>query len=151
MKQIHHIWLTVYCKPEDNEKTILGNLLKFLPFDLEEQKLTINRKKATSVEEREIIIFQVHLEKQRHIKEFIRNLNEIINEEQKELLLRQKESRLDTGNHFFIRFDKERLKENEFFITDKGNCFHIKMSIAAFPTTRDRALKVVEEIFSNVY
>ena len=151
MKQIHHIWLTVYCKPEDKEEFVIENLRKFLPFDLEKQKIKLERKNATSVDERQIIIFQVHIDKQRHIKEFIENLNQILNDEQKELLLRQKKSRLDESNHFFIRFDKEKLiDKNEFFITDKGNCFHIKMSIAAFPTTRGIAFKVLEKIFSNI-
>ena len=149
MKQLHNIWLTVYCKPEDNEKDILENLRKFFPFDLEEEKLKIERHSAMSIEERKIIIFQVHLEKTKHINKFIKHLNEILNKEQKELLLKQKESRLDNENHFFIRFDKDKLiDENSFFITDKGKCYHLKMSIAAFPTTRENALKVVEEIFT---
>lgn len=150
MKNIHHIWLTVYSKPEDNESEIIENLKKFISFDLEEEKININRKSAASVEERKIVIFQIHLEKSRHINQFVKDLNSMLKPEQKELLLNQKESRLDSENHFFIRFDKDKLlKENKFFITDKGNCYHLKMSIAAFPSTRENALKVVEAIFEN--
>ncbi len=148
MRQIHHIWLTVYCKPEDKQEEIQDNLKKFIPFNMEEEKLKIERHSATSFEERKIIIFQIHLEKTRHIRKFIENLKQTLNEEQIQLLLNQKESRLDQENHFFVRFDKDKLiQENKFFMTDKGNCFHIKISIAAFPTTRENALKVVEEIF----
>jgi len=147
MKTIHHIWLTVYCKAEDNEEIILTNLRKFFPFKLEDEKLSIERHSAMSFEERKIIIFQVHLQKQNHIRRFITYLNEILNEEQKHLLLKQKESRLDNENHFFIRFDKDKLlSDNKYFITDKGNCYHLKMSIASYPTTRENALRVVEEI-----
>lgn len=149
MLQIHHIWITIYCKPEDNEEDILENFRKFLPFNLEEEKIKIERHSAASVKERKIIIFQVHLGKTRHINKFIQHLNKILNQQQKELLLKQKESRLDEGNHFFVRFDKDKLiQENRFFITDKGNCYHLKMSIAAFPITRENALRVVEEIFA---
>ncbi len=56
---------------------------------------------------------------------------------------------MDEHHHFFIRFDKDKLIENnEFFITDKGNCYHIKMTIAAFPTTRENALKAIEKLFT---
>ena len=149
MKKIHHIWLTVHSKPEDNEELILNNLKKFFPFNLEEENIKINTKKATSVKERIIAVLQVHLEKTRHINSFLKNLNSILTDEQKQLLITQVESRLDEGNHFFIRFDKDILiNENRFYITDKGNCYHLKMSIATFPTTREKALKIIKELFT---
>ena len=149
MKKIHHIWLTVHSKPEDNETKVLTNLKKFIPLNLGDEKIEIQITKATSVKERIVKIFQVHLEKTRHINLFIKNLNNILTEKQKQLLIKQEESRLDNENHFFLRFDKDILiNENRFFITDKGNCYHIKMSIAAYPTTRQNALKIVKKIFT---
>jgi RNA binding exosome subunit len=151
MKLLHHIWLTVYSKPEDKEEGIIQNMKKFLPFDLDNEKIKIEQTVVTSEDERKISILQIHLEKIRHISQFIDNLNLNLNDEQKQLLLRQKESRLDSKNHFLIRFDKDRLiKDNEFFITDCGNCYHIKMSVAAFPTTRENALKIIEQIFNKI-
>lgn len=148
MKQIHHIWLTVYCKPEDKEEDILTNLIGFFPFSLEEEKIKINRKSAITSEEREIVILQVHLEKTRHIKKFIEYLKGILDDQQKDLLLKQKESRLDESNHFFVRFDKDKLiDKGKYILTDKGNCYHLKISIAAFPATNENAFKIVEEIF----
>ena len=88
--------------------------------------------------------------KTRHIRQFIKNLNSILTKDQKELILKQKESRLDSENHFFIRFDKEKLTKNkQLEITDKGNCYHLKLSIAAFPTTRQNSLKIIDDIFSK--
>jgi RNA binding exosome subunit len=150
MKKLHHIWLTVYCKPEDDEDRIVENLRKFFPFQLEDEKIRIDRRSAVGFEERRIVIFQVHLEKTRHVNQFVSKLNDTLNDSQRELLLKQEESRLDSDNHFFIRFDKDKLiEEGRFFITDKGNCYHLKMSIAAYPGTREYALKVVEEIFNR--
>ena len=56
MKQIHHIWLTVYCKPEDIEDEIIENIRKFFPFSLEEQKMKINTVLVTGFD---IIFFWV--------------------------------------------------------------------------------------------
>jgi RNA binding exosome subunit len=150
MKQIHHIWLSVYSKPEDNEQEIIENMKKFFPFNLEEEKISIKRKSCTGFEEKKIIVLQIHLEKTRHIKKFTENLLSTLDQGQKRLILKQKESRLDLENHFFLRFDKTKLIENsEFFLTDEGNCYHLKFSIAAFPTTRENALEVIEQIFSQ--
>ncbi len=151
MRLLHHLWLTVYCKEEDNEEQILEKLLTFFPFDLKEEKITINKKTAIGFEEKKIIVIQVHLQKAKHLNASLRHLNQILTDEQKELLLRQKESRLDAEHHFFIRFDKPKLlSNNEYFITDDGNCFHLKMTIAAYPATRENSLKAVEEMFSNL-
>jgi RNA binding exosome subunit len=148
MRQIHHIWITVYSKPEDAEAEVEKGLIKFLPFNLEEEKIAIERQTAEGFEERRIIILKAHLEKARHINRFIENLNGLLDEGQKRLIVKQKESRLDLENHFFLRFDKDKLiKESSFFITDSGNCYHIKMSLAPFPSKRENALKIVEEIF----
>jgi len=50
---------------------------------------------------------------------------------------------------FFIRLDKAKLlEEDAFWITDCGNCFHIKITLASFPKTRDAALKVVQKWLS---
>ncbi|MBR9699407.1 hypothetical protein GOV09_03050 [Candidatus Woesearchaeota archaeon] len=148
MKKIHHLWLTVYIKPEDDQEDIISNLRKFFPFDLEKEKLKIESKVATSFEERKITILHVHLKKASHINQFLKHLLLILNQDQKDLMKRQKRSRLDADNHFFIRFDKEKLlSEGQFFITDSGNCFHLKMTIAAFPTTRENALRIIDAIF----
>ena len=148
MKQIHHIWLTIYVKPEDNESDVLMNLNKFIPLNLEEEKLIISKEIVSSVQERKITIFQIHLEKTKHINEFMKKLNSILTEQQKKLILKQIESRLDTQNNFFLRFDKKKLIDNnEFNLTDLGNCYHIKMSMAAFPGTRENALKIIPQLF----
>jgi RNA binding exosome subunit len=149
MRLVHNIVVTVYSRPEDNEEVVLSGLKKLLPFDLDNEKIRIERTIADGFENRKIVIFRVLLDKVRHINALTNLLKENLDEGQKRLILKQKESRLDEHNHFFLRFDKDKLaRENIFFLTDTGNCYHIKMSIAAFPTTRENALNVVEQLFS---
>jgi RNA binding exosome subunit len=150
MKLLHNLLLTVYAKPEDDGKKVKENIRKFFPFDLKEEKIKINQKTATGFEERKIRIFTVELEKQRHLNKFIKHLREVLREDQKELLRKQKRSRIDQNNHFFIRFDKDKLiTQDEFWITDAGNCYHLKLSIAAFPTSRENALKTIDDLFKK--
>ena len=60
----------------------------------------------------------------------------------------KQEDRLDEECNFFIRLDKEKLMNGECWITDSGDCYHIKISVAAFPKKKERAKQVVEQIFS---
>jgi RNA binding exosome subunit len=82
------------------------------------------------------------------VKLFLESLLGRLSEGQKKTILQQKESRLDEDLNFFIRFDKEKLLgERKLSLTDKGNCFHLRMRIAAFPAKREKALETIEKIF----
>ena len=146
MKLAHKITVSVFCKPEDNEQSILDKLRFLFPFDLEENKIKIGQHSVLSFNEKKIKIFEVSLEKEKHCNGFLTYLKERLNDEQKGILLRQINSRLDEELNFFIRLDKNKLISGDrFFITDSGNCYHIKISIAAFPAKRETAIGVLEK------
>ncbi len=78
------------------------------------------------------------------------NLAKALSAEQKELLVRQAESRLDKDLYFYIRLDKSKLIETgKYWITDDGNCYHIKIALAAFPRKRDVAVELLTSLLSN--
>lgn len=146
MKYAHHIKLTVFVKPEENCSLIKKKLIGLIPFNFEEQEIPLITNSAEGFENRKIIIYEIDLFKENHTTSFIKNLKEKLSNEQKELLLSQRRSRLDEELYFYIRLDKSELLQGRYSITDSGDCVHIKMSIAAFPKNREVALRVVEEI-----
>ena len=105
MKLAHKITVSVFCKPEDNEQSILDKLRFLFPFDLEENKIKIGQHSVLSFNEKKIKIFEVSLEKEKHCNGFLTYLKERLNDEQKGILLRQINSRLDEELNFFIRLD----------------------------------------------
>ncbi len=147
MKTAHNIKLSVFSYESDGEDTekIAGALTSLCPFDLEKEKLVINRTSAQGFKERKIIIMEIILKKERHTKKFLQHLKENISEEHINLIKSQITSRLDEELNFFIRLDKPKLLENKFYLTDSGNCFHIRMSIAAYPANRVSALETVRQ------
>ncbi|MBS3127605.1 hypothetical protein J4410_00495 [Candidatus Woesearchaeota archaeon] len=150
MKNIHSITLSVFIKPEEDFEKNKNIFLSFFPFSIEEQKILITEMIATSFEERQIKILEVILEKQKHTTLFLQSLLERLAPEQKQLLLRQRNSRVDDYCCFFIRFDKERLLEsNTLFITDSGHCFHLKIHLACYPAKRENAFLILEELFKT--
>ena len=148
MKLAHQIKISVFIHEEEDREAVYNKLLSLVPFNLKEEKIKLNEDTATGFNNKKIKTYEIVLEKDRHINGFLEKLKESLSQEQKELLIKQAESRLDNERNFFIRLDKEKLLNNEFWVTDSGNCLHIMISIAAFPAKREKALEVLNELFS---
>ena len=152
MKLAHKIVVKVfsYEKFDEDDKIISKKLLGLFPFSLEEEKIKLNKTNALGLDKRKITIFEITLTKEKHTVNFLNNLTENLDEEQKELILSQLGQRLDDNLDFFLRFDKsEYLKNNKLKLTDSGKCFHIRISVAAFPKTRALAMDIIKEIFTG--
>ncbi|MFH1133214.1 MAG: RNA-binding domain-containing protein [Nanoarchaeota archaeon] len=131
----------------DEEQTQQG-LLSLFPFSLAEEKIPLQRQKAEGFEERFITILRVQLTKAKHTDAFLRGLMAKLSNDTKATLLQQLDSRLDSQLQFFIRLDKDRLLSGEYALTEQGNCFHLRIVVAAFPHRRETAKAVVEKLLS---
>ncbi len=148
MKLLNNIKISVFVKEGEDEEKIAEKLRSFIPLDLEEEKVSLERKRATGFNDKKIVVLEIILQKEKHANAFLKHLEKILGSEQKELLMKQAESRLDEDFNFFIRFDKQKLLgNNEYHITDSGKCFHIKMNIACFPRKREKAMGIIQNIF----
>ena len=148
MKFFNTVDIKVFVKPGEDESPIAEKLRSFVPLDLEKEKIQIKRTAAEGFEDRKIVILEVNLAKEKHTNAFLKKLIELLGKEQKEMILRQAETRLDDEFNFFIRFDKDKLlNENKYWVVDSGSCFHLKMNIACFPRKRQEALKIIQNIF----
>lgn len=146
----HTICITIFCKPEEDIGLITEKFLFLIPFDLKKEKIELKKTNATGFNEKKITILEIHLEKESHTNLFLTHLVKKLTDEQKLLIKKQAESRLDDELNFFLRIDKSRLiNENRFWLTDNGDCYHIKIKIAAFPKKKEVALKIINKIFSS--
>ena len=146
MKVANSIKVKVFIKEGEDEEKVKQKLLSLVPFSIEESQLS--KSLATGFNESKITIYEVLLEKDRHIRDFLDSLLAKLDNEVKERILQQAESRLDNEGNFFLRFKKDKyMNENELSLTDQGNCFHIKINIAAFPKKREKELEIIRNIF----
>lgn len=144
MKLAHTIKLSVFVNEGESEPLVLGRIKELLPVDFELEKIHIEKRTVEGLHGNKIIILELNIDKEKHTTLFIETLVGKLSQQQKELLLRQAESRLDEDLNFFMRLDKDKLLEkNEYFITQSGNCFHLKMHIASFPAKRQNAMEVL--------
>lgn len=148
-KFAHNIKITVYINDEEDETKITNTFLSLIPLDLEKEKLSLEKTSVKGTTERNISILGLFIDKQRHIKAVLKNLKELLGTENCITLINQRSSRLDEHLHFYIRLDKQDLMNNKATLVDHGNCFHIKMTIAAYPAKREIAQDMIRDFFKQ--
>ncbi|MFC1800571.1 RNA-binding domain-containing protein [Nanoarchaeota archaeon] len=144
MKVAHNVKVNVFCHEGEDDCAILGKLLELFPFEIKKQ---LKKTRTTSHDDRHIDIFEVELIKDKEINAFFEFLVSKLSSEQKELLIKQINTRLDAELNFFLRLDKSKLLGGEYVITDSGNCFHVKILLAAYPKKREAGVELVKGIF----
>jgi len=155
MKAVHTVAISVFTMPGDKTDNsqiarVIDNALKELvDLDFGKEKLAIRITKVEGFNNRMIDIRELTLTKEAHTNHFLAHLLSKLDSNQKSLLAEQSESRLDEELNFYIRLGKPELLRGEYCITESGDCFHIKMHIAAFQKKRGAALDVVEKIFGK--
>ena len=150
MKLFHSINTTVFSKSEENKEEIKTGLKKLFPFDLKKEKLTITEEKIKGFDEKTIIIFTILIKKQKLINEFTTFLFEKLNKIQKEQIIEEIETRIDDELYFYLRIDEETwIKKKKILITEKGNCYHLKFKIAAYPAKKETAIKLVKKFIES--
>lgn len=146
MKTAHNITISVFSNEGEDSEKIKEGLIKLAALDMEKEKIKIEQEKAEGVLGNRIDIFKINLEKERHVKSFLRNLFSKLSQQQKELLVKQTETRVDDECRFFLRLDKNKLLEGKYWITEKGDCYHIKILIAAYPAKKENAVEIVKKL-----
>lgn len=149
MKLAHNVLVNVFSKPEDDEAKVRKALISLFPFDLEKEKVMISEHGATGFNDRKIRILEARISKNSLINGFMGNLKEKLGDDCRRLV-KEAESRTDEELHFFIRLNKAKLLAKGIYsVTDSGDCFHIRISPAAFPKKRENAIKLMKAFFSR--
>ena len=148
MKYAHLIKLTVFSYENKNNESILDSFLKFFPFNIEDNKVILKKTDAIGFNDTKIEVIEIILTKTNLINQFLKNLLDNLDKEQKNKILQQMESRLDKNLDLFLRFEKDTwINERKLVLTDSGKCFHLRISVAAFPKKREVALNVIKDLF----
>ncbi|MCF7871873.1 hypothetical protein K9L97_02460 [Candidatus Woesearchaeota archaeon] len=149
MKLANHITIRLFTQPEEPEQELKNKLYELIQIQKEQiikQKIPYEEIKAKGFNEKKIKIITIILEKDRHINTFLETLKKQLSEEDKDQLLTQK-NRLDKDLNYYLRLDKKEMLKGNYKLTDTGNCYHIKINIAAFPKKTEKAQETIQKIF----
>lgn len=147
MKLTHNIKISVFIKEFDDEKKSAETLVALLPDNFEKEKIKIEEEQIKIKEGDNLKILRVKTDKERHNKEIITKLKDFLGKEQCEIVSKDTK-RIDEEGNLYIRLDRVALEEKgEAVLVDHGNCYHIKIMLAAFPKNKKRAIEVAKKLF----
>ena len=149
MKLIHHITLSVFVKKNENKEKTIDIITSLLPENLEKEKIKIEEESIKIENGEDFDILKIKTTKNKHNNKIISILKEILGEEQISLIIND-ETRVDDEGNLYIRLDKKSLKEKqEAKLVDHGDCYHIKIMIAAYPKTKAKAIEIIKKLFEE--
>ena len=148
MKLANNVRVRVFCREDEDRGMIARKLRQLLPFDPEKEKVAIEERKAEGFNEKTILIMTAALSKDRHVNPFLKNLADKLGDEAA-TIAEQADSRTDENMNLFIRLDKEMLLKDRFVLTDAGNCYHVRINLAAYPKKKEKAYPIINKIFNR--
>lgn len=87
----------------------------------------------------------IRIEKQPH--KIIQSIKKNLNLDDQKNLISTLDTRLDSKSNFFMRFNLEEfIDRHKLLLTDKGDCIHVKAKLAAYPSTKENATKILRQV-----
>jgi RNA binding exosome subunit len=149
MNNIHNITVRVIEKDEQKIPDIIQKFNQLLPLDFKKEKISINHDTAKGFEDKTIHILTMDTTKTQHNKTLIKNIFNNLPDDYKTQIYHQIKSRLDDEGNFYIRLDKESLLDDKFELVDHGDCFHIRLKIAAYPSNQENLKKSTKQFLEK--
>lgn len=149
-KYIHSIRVNLFEKHQENIDDRFSKLRKLLPVDFKKEKIQIKHEKLEGFHNKIIHSLTLETTKKRHNRMLIKSILNNLSYTDIKKLKKQIESRLNDDGFFFIRLDKQSFLNESYKLTEKGDCIHIKIKLAAFPAKRPCFMKSIEKIL-NMY
>jgi RNA binding exosome subunit len=152
MREALSITISVFVKseePEEHNNRCIEAIKALSGLDLEKEKLQVVTESVEGFNNRKIKIHSLKIVKESYTNNCLNHILSALTSDQIALLQSQKESRLDEEFNFFIRLGKEELLRKELLITDSGDCFHIRIVIAAYPKKKESAIVVLDKLFDK--
>jgi len=146
-KIVHSVSLNVFEKHVECLPELQDVFHRLLPIDFKKNKIQIHHQQLEGFSG---IIHSLTLQttSNRHNVLLLASLFTQFTKNDKELIEHQKESRLNDEGVFYIRLDKSLLLQNIFQLTDGGDCFHMKIKLAAYPATRERYFQNLHKLIT---
>ena len=138
----HNVKIRVF-EREEKDEDVLKGVEALTKLNLKEEKLSLEKVVNKGLENKQIFVYTLDLTKKRHVRSFVESINEEIEDKS----FKDQENRLDDELRFFLRFDKEKLLNNEFKLVEHGDCFHVTCQVAAYPKKKEIAREVIKEVF----
>ncbi len=151
---IHHIILRVNAHSTEDKSRVRNALDFFLLNSISKSKIrdrnTDDIVETTNVEgyyKNPISTLSANITRKQDCLAFARFVRENMHPQDVELLRGEMPDRLDNDQLFHFRLDKQAAYLNKVKLTSSSDAITVKVKIATFPKNREKAGKIVEELF----
>ncbi len=137
MKLAHNIKISVFAR--DDVDAVKKGLMSLLPDSVIDG---INKGDLSVDEQRTddgLSMISLYLVRNRYCTDFLRKLFADIDGNMADEICR----RIDQRCRCYIRLDKRSLLEGKKVLTDRGDCYHIRITMAVFPRKLDKAEEMI--------
>jgi RNA-binding protein len=143
MKQVHNIRIRVI----DRDQTIINTILHTIMTDanVEREDITITFNDSDD----ELIVGELWAQRQQPVRRILKTLQEKLPAQDKQHIATHASQYVDTSTHCFIRLDKLALTRQDYMLAKEGTAVQVRLNIAAFPATKDKAIVMVSELFNQ--
>lgn len=144
MKQVHNIRVRVV---DRDRQLIEGLLQKFLDDAGIERKDAQITWSDDGEESDPLFIGELWLDRQQQVRRAVSMLASKLPPEAKEDIRAHPDRFIDTATHCFLRLDKAAFLADEVKLGSAGSTVQVRINLAAFPATKERAMPVLQELF----
>lgn len=148
MRLVHNVTVSVFSRTAEEKNAIHKVLISLIP-DEDPSKISIREEIAEAYDETSIFIYSMKLHRQRIIRRFLETLFDNLSSEDLQRIYDERELRVDDEGCLYIRLDKASLKDGSFEMTDSGDCFHIRIKLAAYPKNKENAMEALGTLYQS--
>ena len=148
-KLVHNISVNVFEKDPEQIDESLMVFHRLLPLDFKKEKIEVQHEKVEGFYKKIIYILTLKTEKNRHNTLVLDSIFSHLSSMDIQRLASELPTRIDDNGFFYIRLDKQSLLKNEYKITEKGDCFHVKIKLVSFPACFEGYLKTATTLLSS--
>jgi hypothetical protein len=151
MRYIHNVTVSVFMAEDEDTADAYAIFYALLPdIDFEKEKVSVEIAKAEGFDHKIIYFCSLKTHKQRHNKLVVETVFAALSKQDRQKLYRERESRMDDEGSFYLRLEKNALQEGLYRLTDEGDCFHMKIKLAAYPKTKENALSMFDQLWQKL-
>lgn len=140
-KLIHSVQVNVFETDRDAIQPIKNLYHQMVPIDPEKEHIEIDHEQLQGFHQKTIHSLTLKTTKNKHNRLLLDTIFSLLPKKSIKQIIDQIESRINHEGILFIRLDKPSLLNDTYQLIDHGNCFHIKIKLAAFPANKENYLE----------
>ncbi|MDI6645155.1 MAG: RNA-binding protein [Methanobacteriaceae archaeon] len=139
---IHNISYRVFVYGTENEEKVREAIKTLFPNSLPEKDTN------QGYYGNNVVVLHEKIDKKRDIRDLIKKFQNL-DYDVKNQIIKGLNKKIDNKGNLFLRFDKQEAYLGNLVVVEHGDSIHLKIKIAAYPSRKDKAIKIAKEMLGE--